>query len=564
LFPIGCVTSGGGSPSGGGNETGPGSEGWYIVEPVVLDPPPWPEWVLRHWVWEDESTQQSAIALVEDYLDHDIPVGAIIIDSPWETGYNTFVFDTELYPDPRAMIERFHELGVRVFLWITSVINVDADIYDYACERGYFLNDCKTFEWWKGEGSFIDYTNPAALDWWHGLMDQVLDMGIDGWKTDGAEASLYLWLNIHGYAGNITAREYQDMYYRDFYYYSRERLGPDRVITSRPYDSYGYPIGLLFAPRDVCHAGWVGDQDPTFEGLRAAMFNMFKSAQYNYVNFGSDIAGYRGSGERDRELFIRWAQFGAFSPIMENGGNGEHRPWMYDDEVLEIYRDFALVHHSLIPYLYSQGAYSYANEMPLMRPYEASSAKWQYYLGDALFVASFVEEGDTRKVQLPEGTWYDFFTGDVYVGGVRFDYTAPLERYPAFIRAGEILVSDPMQDSVYGSDEDSYLLICYPKDGDTFEFYKENSNGALLSYSPSGTGWEFSISATDHLFAIQLRDIDKPAYVESQPDGLLDERDSLGDLRDSGSGWYYDESSRRLWVKLASFDRGQSVSVQYY
>ncbi|HDH97089.1 MAG TPA: hypothetical protein ENF73_05120, partial [Proteobacteria bacterium] len=555
LLAVGCSGGGNGASSEGG-ELGPGSGDWYIVEPASLDPPPWSEWVLRHWVWEDESTQESATALVEGYLECDIPVGAVIIDRPWATGCNTFEFDTELYPQPQEMIDHFHELGVRVFLWATSMIDVDTPIYDYACERGYFLNNCKVQEWWAGEGSFIDYTNPEALEWWHSIMDKALDMGIDGWKVDGTDAYVYLWLEgIHAYAGNITPREYQEMVYRDFFYYTRERLGNDRAITSRPFDSYGYPLGLLFAPRDVCHAGWVGDQDPTFEGLRAAMFNMFKSAEYGYVNFGSDIGGYRGGGLRDKELFIRWAQFGAFSPIMENGGNGEHRPWMYDDETLDIYRDFTLIHHSLIPYLYSQGAFSYASEIPLLRPYETGGVKWQYYLGDALFVAPFYEAGGTRKVHLPEGMWYDFFTGDVYVGGTTFDYAAPLERYPVFVKAGEILVISPVQDSVYGSGEDSYLVVCYPADGDTFEFYRENSNGAIIGYVREGTGWEFSISATEHLFALQLRDVDKPSYVESQPDGLIDERGSLDELRDADSGWYYDDSGRRLWIKLASFDR---------
>ena len=557
-----CMGEGGNAGNGGGTNNKP--SGWYIVEPVSLVPPPWPEWVLKHWVWYNESTQDSAIELAEDYLAHDIPVAATIIDAPWETAYNTFEWDTSLYPDPQAMIDHFHSLGVRVFMWITSIINVEAPNYQYACDRGYFLNNCKTFDWWHGTGSYIDYTNPAALAWWHGLMDQLLDLGIDAWKCDGGETYLYTWLNIQGYAGQMSAREYQDMYYRDFFYYSRERLGPDRVITSRPYDSYGLPVGLIFAPRDVCLAGWVGDQDPTFEGLRAAMFNMFKSAKYNYVNFGSDVAGFRGNDPRDKELYIRWAQYGALSPIMENGGNGEHRPWMYDDETLEIYRNFTLLHQSLLPYLYSQGAISYAAEIPLMRPYEQPGAKWQYYLGDALFVAAYYEAGDTRAVQLPEGKWYDFFTEDEYTGGTTFSYQAPLDRFPLFIKSGEILVTDPLDDRLYKSDDKSLLVICYPQDGDSFEFYEEGGNGSIIAYERSGTGWQFSIAATNRNFGLQLRKIDKPAMVDSQPDGLLKELDSLKSLRSAKSGWFYDATKKYLWIKPATFNRGQMISVQYY
>ena len=88
-----------------------------VIPPADLTPPPWPAWVLQHWVWEHEIfTTESAIALVHEYLQRDIPVGATIIDSRWETGYNTFEFNRERYPDPQALIDALHALSVRVFL----------------------------------------------------------------------------------------------------------------------------------------------------------------------------------------------------------------------------------------------------------------------------------------------------------------------------------------------------------------------------------------------------------------------------------------------------------------
>ena len=125
----------------------------YIVEPVENQPPPWPEWVLRHWVWEDESTQDSALELVAGYLENDVPVGAIIIDSPWETGYNTFEFDTDLFPAAKEMIDAFHDLDVRVFMWITPNINDDSPNFQEGFDKGYYVNDGALTEWWKGEGA---------------------------------------------------------------------------------------------------------------------------------------------------------------------------------------------------------------------------------------------------------------------------------------------------------------------------------------------------------------------------------------------------------------------------
>ena len=92
--------------------------------------------------------------------------------------------------------------------------------------------------------------------------------------------------------------------------------------------------------------------------MQRALENYFHSAWDGYVNFGSDIGGYRtGPGVlgRTKELFIRWAQLGAFSPLMENGGNKEHRPWMFDDETLQIYRNFVNIHMALKPYFLTVG-----------------------------------------------------------------------------------------------------------------------------------------------------------------------------------------------------------------
>jgi hypothetical protein len=253
---------------------------------------PWPEWAFHHWVWEDESTQESALALVHDYLDHDIPVGAIIIDSPWATGYSTFEWEPTLFPDPQAMIDELHDLDVRVFVWTVSGINVDeTELYETAANNDWFMKtnadatEPAVVSWWKGDGSLIDYWNEDAVDWWHGLIDNTLELGIDGWKTDGLD--YYAIMTPYSPAGgDVTRLEYSHAYYRDFHDYTRAQLGDDRILTARPCDNYGFGLGgdvVAFSPVDITWSGWVGDQDATFEGLVAALDNFYVSAEYGYV-----------------------------------------------------------------------------------------------------------------------------------------------------------------------------------------------------------------------------------------------------------------------------------------
>lgn len=419
---------------------------------------PWPEWVFHHWVWEDESTQQSATQHVADYLAHNIPVGAIIIDSPWETGYNTLEWDKTLFPDPKQMIDDFHAKKVRVVTWIVPGINTDVQpLYDDAKANNYFMQQLPfagpgTVNWWKGKGSLIDYFNPAALSWWHGLVDKTLAYGIDGWKCDGLDFAVWETPWSNGKNFFISRTDYSHAYYRDFFDYTRQKLGNDRVITARPVDTYGYDVGTglvkeaAFAPVDISWAAWVGDQDATFDGLKAALLNMYYSAYLGYVIFGSDIGGYREDNNfpttgRSKELFIRWAQLGAFCPFMENGGGGEHRPWMFDVQTTDIYRTFVKLHYQLIPYLMSEGAKAFAAKKSLVT--FVDKFDYFYTLGPDIFVAPMIASGTSRKVTFPAGSsWvYLFDKTHIYPGGSTANLTVPLDEFPVFLRQGSSLAT---------------------------------------------------------------------------------------------------------------------------
>lgn len=469
----------------------------------------WPAWIFSHWVWEDEGNRESALQLIDDYLAHGIPVGAAIIDSPWETDYNTFVFDTALYPDPQSMVDYYHSKNVKLLMWITGVINTDVQpLYDSIAALGYFMQQNASsgpaiIEWWKGDGSLIDLYNPDAVAWWKGLMDNVLDLGIDGWKCDGTDYYA-IGARYSPYLGaNVSRLNYSHAYYQIFHDYTRERLGNKRVNMARPIDNYGtIDIGgdfVAFQPKPISWAAWVGDQDATWDGMEKALNNMYWSDQYGYLSFGSDIAGYREDNlypetGRSKELFIRWAQLGALSPLMENGSVG---PWRFDEETTNIYRRFAKIHTSLMPYLMTESETYFANGEPLMQFFNKND--YSFMLGPDIFVAPILAAGGNVTVHFPAGeNWvYLFDTAVVKTGGASEALNFSLSEYPVYVRQGSTYtINDPglissvvesagkIDFTVYPNPANNFITVQLGFDSKQSEIKIYNTMGQLVTSEP--------------------------------------------------------------------------------
>ena len=473
-----------------------------------LDPLPYPAWVHTHWVWEHHGTQQSAMDFVDGFTSRDIPVGVVDIEPPWATAKNTYNPDTKLYPDMQGLIDWCHGQDMRIILWTTCMLNEDAETFEYAKEKGYLVSGGSTVKWWAGVGAFLDYSNPEAVAWWHEQMDIVLDMGIDGWKVDGAEPYIALQIPSWGKGGPLSWSRYKKMVYDDFYYYTKEKTGGRGIAWARPTDdviAWGLPI--TFMDRNINFAGWVGDQDNDWAGLRGALNQMFTSSLFNYVCYGSDIGGFRSSPIKPdpKDVFLRWAQLGAFCPIMENGGGGEHRPWMYDGEATDIYRKFVKLHYELIPYIQSQVAYSYERHLPTMRP---TLGYYQYMLGDDIFVAPMVEEGNERTIVFPAGEWiYLFDESKTYKQGIK-KLSFPLDEFPAFIRKGAIIPTEA--DGVTS-------VNIYPEKGThSFGLYEDEKSGSMLSYTMDGNGLTFKSTATDRQLLLRIHGGDGIAEIPVQ------------------------------------------------
>ncbi len=210
----------------------------------------------------------------------------------------------------------------------------------------------------------------------------------------------------------------------------------------------------------------VATRSPTSGACRRCVCAALTAAASGISNFSHDVGGYLGHKLVEPcspELFVRWAQFGAFTPLMQAHGRFEQEAWRYGRDVLDTFRELVILHERLVPYVMAAARTAARTGLPIMRPLAlvdpADERAWTindaYMFGPALWVAPVLEEGaERRRTYLPRGQWIDFWTGGRVTGGRDVVVPAPLERVPVWVREGSIVTTHPAAAIAAGLGED--------------------------------------------------------------------------------------------------------------
>ncbi len=473
----------------------------------VEKPPVTPYWALGHMVWEDSvNTQEAAQNLVGLYVEHKLPVGGIIIDSPWSQSYNDFNWNRARYPEPEEMLKSFREQNIKVMLWLTGCVNLTArDVpvekspdYDYVIEKGFAVNNGQPSEWWKGKGVHIDFTNPEAIKWWDCKMDKVFRDGVAGWKVDqgeyyfGDSLSLTPENRVAGQdnrfygdslitsIGRISLRNFKGRYYDHMFDYATSK-DPAGMIMARPFSHQGD----FAANISKVSLGWCGDFEGNWDGLKLQINNIYASARAGYGAIACEIGGFYES-RSTKEQLIRYAQFGSMTACMVNGGeNGaftNHLPWYHDEETTEIYRYFTTLHYQLRPYIFSTLVDAHLNGGSLLK--DASFDQESHKFGNDIFFKAITSDAGAISFILPKGDrWIDFWTDEIFEGGTEIRKQYDISQMPLFIRNGAIIPMEITNDITgIGSEscEGKITLLIYP-----------DKESHLMYYHPIGDGIEY-------------------------------------------------------------------------
>ena len=454
-----------------------------------------PNWTFGLWMSaNDWNSQSEVLRQLNLTRQHKIPASVLVIEA-WSDEINFYIWNDAQYelkpsdhflkledytfpaegrwPDPKAMLDELHAKGVRLVLWQNPTIkqNGPHESFDerlnlidqaYAIEKDYVIKKAdgsphrvEKHMPWFGNSLVFDFTNPEAADWWFKKREYLVnEMGVDGFKTDGAE---HVW-DIHtlfhkGVGGNRGINRHPLDYESAYRRFMQSFVGDEHVLFSRA----GYTGGQL----NPCH--WTGDENSTWEAFRATLNAMLNAGYCGYSFLGWDIAGFAGPLP-SAELYKRATAFSVFCPIMQYHSDVNHRrkpsrdrtPWNMqeqtaDESILPLFRYFTNLRLNLLPYILSQALESSQSGLPLMRalPLEypadenarrSSEKNHEYLFGNALLVAPLTEEGSTEvEVYLPQGEWRDFWTGEKHFGPKTFKMQVPFDRLPVFQRQGSLL-----------------------------------------------------------------------------------------------------------------------------
>ncbi len=439
-------------------------------------PPLLPPWVFGVWLGGYWPSDSAVVAVAEEFRRRGLPLDALKLDSIWMRGHECDFRFGAAYRDPWRMIERLRRLHFHFGLWEAHVVNVNCDNFLEGLRRHVFLRNVDgsvpIVDWWKkDDGCIVDFSNPAAVDWWWDFHVPLVKHGVEFFKLDGG-VERYFVTSIRSFANGKSGEEMHNLF--PLVYVSEFWRRMDKATDGRAliWTRGGYAGSQRFP------ITWAGDQPATWGSLVVQIRAGLNIGVSGFPYWTHDGGGF--SGEMSPELYVRSLQWAVFSPIAHLFGTPPGRePWLYGEVGVQNYRRFALLRQRLVPFFYNLAVEAHETGVPMMRPVAwiapqdtaAVSVDLQYLLGRDLLVAPVTDSsrfGDgvaVRTIYLPEGSWYDFWSCLHLNGPRKISYKVDLQHLPVFVRAGAVIPEAPVAQYVGEKRWDPLTLLCFPGEG---------------------------------------------------------------------------------------------------
>lgn len=383
-----------------------------------------PAWSFGLWLTTSFTTnydEETVTSFVNGFKERNIPLHTFHFDCFWMKGFHwcDLQWDSKVFPDPKGMLERLHKMGLKICVWINPYIAQKSPMFAEGKEKGYFLKraDGSVWQWdmWQPGMAIVDFTNPAACEWYGSRLRDLLDMGVDSFKTDFGERIPTDAVYFDG-SDPVTAH--------NFYPYRYNKLVFEVLKEKR-----GEGEAVLFARSATAGCQqfpvhWGGDCYSDFPSMAESLRGGLSLSTCGFGFWSHDIGGFEGLPPAS--IYKRWVAFGLLSSHSRLHGSSSYRvPWLYDDEACDVVRSFTELKCRLMPYLFASGVVARDQGTPMMRPMfvaepsdpACDTLDRQYMLGPNLLVAPVLSESGDVDLYLPRGKWTHWFTGERREGG---------------------------------------------------------------------------------------------------------------------------------------------------
>ena len=451
------------------------------------------KWAYGFWQCKNKYESQAEIeGVAAKYRALHIPVDNIVQDWFWWITMGEMKWN-EHYPDPQGMNDTLHKENFHLMVSIWPYFRPGSATYDEFDKNGWFIAKTTQQSFHPVGQALYDPTNDAARKkYWENANTALFSKGVDAWwldtdepETEAREDNILVTNKLAIGSGARYANVYP-LFHVGGVSEGQQKASQDKrvFILSRSAYAGAQRFGVTAWSGDVL-SDWVTFARQIPAGLNYSISGM----PYWTTDIGGFISGGNLNDPKFRELFIRWFQFGTFSPIFRVHGTrnpSENELWSYGPDAQKILVDYDNLRYRLMPYIYSEAWQVTSNHGTLMRPLvmdwredvEAQNTGDEYLFGPSILVAPVTTEGATsRTVYLPEAKWYDFWTGAAVEGGKRIQADAPIEKLPLFVRAGSIVPFGPAVEWATQKVEAPIELRVYPgADGD-FTLYQDENDG---------------------------------------------------------------------------------------
>ena len=406
--------------------------------------PELPEWTYGIWMSRNSyESQNEVLDIASELREHSMPCDVLHIDPQWmDMEAPEMAFNDETFPAPEEMKARLSEADFKLSIWEYPYIKTGTNLFQTAEQNDYLVknHEGRTYilrrpSYPTARAGIIDFSNPKAVSWWQEIHRELIDTGVDVFKTDFGEylpPQTTTAARRTGRGGkNIHPIEYQRAVAGAF-----EESNKPPVLWSRSAwaGAQKYPIH------------WGGDTRSTFKGFKQSVRGGLSLLASGFQFWSCDIGGYKP--EPSEKLYIRWAQWGLLSLSHPRfHGKTPREPWMFGNRASEIVTKFAKLRYRLLPYYLSYGCEAAATGIPLMRPMAlefedyrpASSSATQHMVGEEFLVAPVLSADNSVRIDLPPGEWVNYWSGEYHTGPGGKTLEFDLDELPFFVRAESII-----------------------------------------------------------------------------------------------------------------------------